>query len=380
MVSTQSPSASELFSSAPVASNAPVSSSGVQALYLEGDFVQLLDQNALPETKIYLPIATVEEMADAIQVMKVRGAPAIGIAAAYGLVLDAQNASRNNANASGLIQRLRKSSDLLGSTRPTAVNLAWALNEMSQVLDRVEKSQSSVEELVLQLREAALKIHQDDIAACKEIGRLGATLFPQKPEGLGVLTHCNAGALATGGYGTALGIVRSVFERDSKIQVYADETRPRFQGARLTTWELVEDGIPVTLIADNMSAVLMRDGFIDRIVVGADRITANGDVANKIGTYGVAVLANAHNIPFYVAAPLSTIDLSLAHGKDIPIEERDASEVWNINGASICAKGTQFFNPAFDVTPARLVKAIITEKGIVEGPDYTAGLAALFKK
>jgi len=382
MVSTQSPSASELFScktTAPVASIASASSSGVQALYLEGDFVQLLDQNALPETKVYLPIGTVEEMADAIRVMKVRGAPAIGIAAAYGLVLDAQNVSRDEVSTSNLIQRLRKSSDLLASTRPTAVNLAWALNEMSQVLDQAEKSQNSVGELVIQLRDAALKIHQDDIAACKEIGRLGATLFPQKEGGLGVLTHCNAGALATGGYGTALGVIRSVFERDSKIRVYADETRPRFQGARLTTWELVEDGIPVTLIADNMSAVLMRDGLIDRIVVGADRITANGDVANKIGTYGVAVLANAHNIPFYVAAPLSTIDLSLEHGKDIPIEERDASEVWNINGAPICAKGTQFFNPAFDVTPARLVKAIITEKGIVEGPNYNAGLAALFK-
>jgi methylthioribose-1-phosphate isomerase len=387
MVSTQSPSASDLFSSknvAAVASDASARTSGVQALYLEGDFVQLLDQNALPETKIYLPIGTVEEMADAIQVMKVRGAPAIGIAAAYGLVLDAQNASRENVkqekvSVSNLIQRLRKSSDLLGSTRPTAVNLAWALNEMSQVIDQAEKSHSSVDELVVQLRKAALKIHHDDIAACKEIGRLGATLFPQKAGGLGVLTHCNAGALATGGYGTALGVIRSVFERDSKIRVYADETRPRFQGARLTTWELVEDGIPVTLIADNMSAVLMRDGLIDRIVVGADRITANGDVANKIGTYGVAVLANAHNIPFYVAAPLSTIDLSLAHGKDIPIEERDASEIWNINGAPICAKGTQFFNPAFDVTPAHLVKAIITEKGIVEGPDYNAGLAALFK-
>jgi methylthioribose-1-phosphate isomerase len=365
--------------------NKMTGTSGVQALYLKGDVVQLLDQNALPEIKRYLPIGTVEEMAEAIQVMKVRGAPAIGIAAAYGLVLDAQNALRKSANqelsAKSFIQQLRRSSELLGATRPTAVNLAWALNEMSQVLNQAETNSSvTVEALVNQLRAMAIKIHEDDIAACKEIGRLGATLFPPKEGGLGVLTHCNAGALATGGYGTALGVIRSVFERDSQIQVYADETRPRFQGARLTTWELVEDGIPVTLISDNMSAVLMRDGKIDRIVVGADRITANGDVANKIGTYGVAVLANAHNIPFYVAAPLSTIDLSLEHGKDIPIEERETTEVSHIHGAPVCAEGTQFFNPAFDVTPARLVKAIITEKGIVQGPDYKAGLAALFQK
>jgi methylthioribose-1-phosphate isomerase len=356
--------------------------SKVQALYLDGDQVQLLDQNALPGEKRYLSIRTVDEMANAIQTMQVRGAPAIGIAAAYGLVLGAYEYLRNRdgeLSAKDLSRRLRQQSVQLNVTRPTAVNLAWALNEMSCLLDEADTSMTMTSSHLLgQLIQRAVAIHQADIEACQEIGRLGATLVPEKDGSIGVLTHCNAGALATGGYGTALGVVRSAFAHDKTLRVYADETRPRFQGARLTTWELCEDGIPVTLIADNMAAVLMREGKIDMVVVGADRITANGDAANKIGTYGLAIIANAHNIPFYVAAPLSTIDMSLATGESIPIEERDATEVSHIHEGAICATGTQFYNPAFDVTPAYLIRGIITEKGIVHAPDFKAGLAALF--
>jgi methylthioribose-1-phosphate isomerase len=356
--------------------------SKVRALYLDGDVVQLLDQNALPGEKRYLSIRTVEEMANAIQTMQVRGAPAIGIAAAYGLVLGANEALAQNGHqlsARALSQQLRPQSAMLNATRPTAVNLAWALHKMGRLLDEADTcSTMTAIELQEALRRCALEIHEADIAACQEIGRLGATLMPPQKGGLGILTHCNAGALATGGYGTALGVVRSVFAQDPTLRVYADETRPRFQGARLTTWELCEDGIPVTLIADNMAAVLMRQGKIDRVVVGADRITANGDTANKIGTYGLAILAQAHDIPFYVAAPLSTIDRSLATGEEIPIEERESTEVSHIHGETICAAGAQFYNPAFDVTPARLISAIITEKGVVHAPDFQTGLAALF--
>lgn len=352
--------------------------SQVQALILKEDGVDLLNQNLLPHGVEYLRIRTAAEMAEAIQVMHVRGAPAIGIAAAYGVVLSARTflaqADSASLTVEALQQQLRNDIALLGATRPTAVNLAWALKEMEKTLTAACAAKASPAKILDQLTERAVGIHQEDIRSCQQIGDYGAEIVPK---GATILTHCNAGALATGGYGTALGVVRSAFARDPGIQVYADETRPRFQGARLTTWELCEDGIPVTLIADNMAAVLMQAGKIDVVIVGADRIAANGDTANKIGTYNVALIAHAHQVPFYIAAPLSTIDMSLPTGQGIPIEERTAEEVSTIHEKSICAPGARFFNPAFDVTPARYIHGIITEKGIVR-PDFNENLQALF--
>jgi methylthioribose-1-phosphate isomerase len=262
---------------------------------------------------------------------------------------------------------------MLAKTRPTAVNLFWALREMDQI---IQGSADSPAALLDQLTEKARAIHQDDITACHRIGQYGASVIPN---GAGILTHCNAGALATGGYGTALGVVRSAFVKDPNIQVYADETRPRLQGARLTTWELVQDGIPVTLVSDNMSGSLMQTGKVNVVVVGADRIAANGDTANKIGTYNLALIAHAHGIPFYVAAPLSTIDMNTESGFGIPIEERSADEISTINSELICAaQGVNFYNPAFDVTPAKYITGIITEKGIVR-PNYQDTLPHLFQ-
>lgn len=347
-------------------------SSRVKALELNDAGVQLLDQNALPRHVQYLSIHTAQEMADAIESMKVRGAPAIGIAGAYGVVLSARYFFRSDMELDLLRENIREDSRILLNTRPTAVNLSWALQEMAQVLDNPAWDTPS--RLLDALTKRAFEIHEADILACRKIGEYGATLIPP---GARILTHCNAGALATGGYGTALGVVRSAFMNDPSIQVYADETRPRFQGARLTTWELLEDHIPVTLVADNMSGMLMQAGKIDVVIVGADRITANGDTANKIGTYNLALVAKAHNVPFYVAAPLSTLDLSRATGREIPIEERSAEEISTINDEIICAPGTRFYNPAFDVTPAHLIAGIITEKGIAR-PDYQTTLAALF--
>lgn len=347
-------------------------SSRVQALELTPDGVRLLDQTALPNEVRYLIIRTAAEMADAITTMLVRGAPAIGIAGAYGVVLSAREGQQKSLPFAAFKQQLLSDVDRLSKTRPTAVNLFWALNAMQTVID--EPTESSAD-LLERLTAKALQIHQEDWQACQAMGQYGATLVPK---GAGILTHCNAGALATGGYGTALGVVRSAFANDPTIKVYADETRPRLQGARLTTWELVEDGIPVTLICDNMSGSLMRDGKIQFVVVGADRITANGDTANKIGTYNLAIIAQAHQVPFYVAAPLSTIDLNLPTGQEIPIEERDSSEISTINGELICAKGVDFYNPSFDVTPASYIAGIITEKGIAR-PPFQDGLAQLFK-
>lgn len=348
--------------------------SRVCALELTHEGVRLLDQTQLPHHVHYHLITTAGQMAEAIETMLVRGAPAIGIAGAYGVVLSARQALQDNLSMDAFCQRVRQDIPLLAKTRPTAVNLFWALNQMDAVLANPAANQPDT--ILEQLTQTALNIHRDDIVACQNIGEFGKTIVPT---GGRILTHCNAGALATGGYGTALGVVRSAFAQDPSIQVFADETRPRFQGARLTTWELLEDRIPVTLIADNMSGSLMRAGKIDVIVVGADRITANGDTANKIGTYNLALLAHAHQIPFYIAAPLSTIDLSLATGDDIPIEERDTAEISTIHGETICAPGTQFFNPGFDVTPARYITGIITEKGIVR-PDYQDSLARLFAR
>jgi methylthioribose-1-phosphate isomerase len=345
--------------------------SKVKALALTAEGVQLLDQNALPRHVQYILVQTAQEMADAIETMKVRGAPAIGIAGAYGVVLSARYFFKPELSLDLLRENIRADIRRLIQTRPTAVNLSWALGEMEKILDAPAASPA---DLLEALTARALAIHEEDIRACQKIGEYGASLIPT---GANILTHCNAGALATGGYGTALGVVRSAFAADPGIHVFADETRPRFQGARLTTWELLEDHIPVTLVADNMSGMLMQQGKIDVVIVGADRITANGDTANKIGTYNLALVAQAHGVPFYVAAPLSTIDLSLVSGKDIPIEERNPEEISTINREVICAPGTRFYNPAFDVTPARLITGIITEKGIAR-PDYRDSLAALF--
>ncbi len=346
-------------------------SSRVKALELTASCVQLLDQNALPHLVRYLEILTPLEMADAIVTMKVRGAPAIGIAAAYGVVLSTRCHLAMRHPIDVMIAEIRRDAERLLQTRPTAVNLSWALSEMETIL---EQSHASGEALLEALTVRALSIHEQDIMACQQIGAFGAPLVPK---GATILTHCNAGALATGGYGTALGVVRAAFANDPTVRVFADETRPRFQGARLTTWELIEDGIPVTLVADNMSGLLMRRNQIQFVVVGADRITANGDTANKIGTYNLALVAQAHGVPFYVAAPLSTIDLSLQTGDEIPIEERDPEEVSTINGNTICATGTEFLNPAFDITPAHLIAGIITEQGIAR-PPYIDSIAALF--
>jgi len=346
-------------------------SSRVKALELTPEGVKLLDQTALPRAEHYLMIRTATEMAEAIETMLVRGAPAIGIAGAYGVVLSAREWFISDLTLDDLRERIGNDLKRLARTRPTAVNLFWALQKMEEILKAPMESPAN---LLDSLTACAVRIHEEDVESCHRIGEYGAAIIPA---GAGILTHCNAGALATGGYGTALGVVRSAFAADPTIQVFADETRPRLQGARLTTWELVEDSIPVTLITDNMSGALMKTGKVDVVVVGADRITANGDTANKIGTYNLALIAHAHRIPFYVAAPLSTIDLSLQSGDEIPIEERDPEEISTINGELICAVGSKFFNPSFDVTPAQYITGIITERGIAR-PDYLTSLASLF--
>ncbi len=354
--------------------------SRVIPLELTNDGVRLLDQTRLPVDECYVLIQTPEAMADAIQTMIVRGAPAIGIAGAYGLVLSARqfltSGNTKNTDVSQLAETLKRHAEQLNATRPTAVNLSWALREMFLVFEHeAGKDLSTVQTCVDALTHKAMAIHEDDIQSCQAIGDYGAPLVPQ---GARILTHCNAGALATGGYGTALGVVRSAFSLDPTVQVFADETRPRLQGARLTTWELTQDQIPVTLVTDSMSATLMKNEMIDLVVVGADRIAANGDTANKIGTYTLALVEKAHGIPFYGAAPLSTIDRALVSGDGIPIEEREGDEIGVVNGEVISAEGIEFFNPAFDVTPAKYISAIITEQGIAR-PDYQKSIADLFK-
>ena len=321
--------------------------------------VRLLDQSRLPGHAEPLECKDVAAVASAIQELKVRGAPAIGVTAAMGVALGAQSVSA--VDVSTFERHVLGICDQLAATRPTAVNLFWALTRMKAVVR--ENRACAVAEIQNRLVQEALAIQREDIAMCKTMGQHGAGLIK---DGHTVLTHCNAGALATAGYGTALGVIRAASEQGKQVHVFANETRPVLQGARLTAWELMEDGIPVTLITDSMAAVVMRQGKIDLCVVGADRIAANGDVANKIGTYGVAVLAKAHNIPFYVAAPSSTIDVSMPSGSAIPIEERPGHEVTTINGeACIAPKDVAVFNPAFDVTPAKYVTGIITEQGIV---------------
>ena len=330
---------------------------------------QMLDQRLLPAEEVWLDYRDYQGVAEAIRSMVVRGAPAIGVAAAIGAWFGARDIETASSNE--FYTEFEKICAVLAATRPTAVNLFWALERMKSFayanLDR------SVMELKIGLEFEALAITQEDEQLCKKLGRNGESLIP---DGARVLTHCNAGALATGGYGTALGVIRAAVAAGKKIAVIADETRPFLQGSRLTAWELQKDNIPVTLICDNMAGYLMSKGEIDCVIVGADRIAANGDVANKIGTYTVAILAKEHNIPFYVAAPISTIDLSLSDGSLIPIEERDAREITHIKDIQLAPAGIAVRNPAFDVTPHRLVTAIITERGVAHG-DYQQVLAQL---
>lgn len=328
--------------------------------------VRLLDQSRLPEHVEFLDCRDYRAVADAIRELKVRGAPAIGVTAALGVALGAQAVSATEFPA--FEQALLPICDHLASTRPTAVNLFWAINRMKKKL--VSLSAQAVHAVKAALLAEAQAILNEDIALCKAMGKHGAELISN---GQTVLTHCNAGALATAGYGTALGVIRAAWEQGKKIQVIADETRPVLQGARLTAWELMQDKIPVTLITDNMAGSLMRQGKIQLCIVGADRIAANGDVANKIGTYSVAVLAKAHGIPFYVAAPYSTIDLKTKTGADIPIEQRNPLEVTTIHGSHpVAPAGVAVYNPAFDVTPAELITGIITERGVFK-PGELAG-------
>ncbi len=331
--------------------------SNIRPIQWSGDHVKLIDQTVIPYEYKTVDIKTWKEMAEAIRDMIVRGAPAIGVSGAFGVALGARE-FLDSKNREEFLQRLELMAQYLKSTRPTAVNLMWAVDKQVNLAKSVD---GSISEIARQLEENALKMLEDDIEINKRIGEHGAEIIPQ---GATVLTHCNAGALATAGYGTALGVIRSAYAGDNSIKVFADETRPRQQGARLTAWELVNDGIPTTLITDGMCGYFMKRGMIDVVVVGGDRIALNGDTANKIGTYTVALAANAHHIPFYVAAPYSSIDTSIETGENIPIEERSHEEVTHINGKSVCPEGINIINPAFDVTPAEYITGIITETGI----------------
>ena len=317
--------------------------------------LRILDQTRLPLEVEYIHCRDVTEVADAIRNLKVRGAPAIGIAAAFGMVQGMYGTTERD-DPREAFHRFRKE---LASTRPTAVNLFWALDRLSAVFEETRLGPFHLMRSALE--KEAIRILEEDLAVCREIGKNGFALLD---EGTRILTHCNAGGLATGGYGTALAPVYRAKEQGVTVHVYADETRPLLQGARLTAWELTEAGIGVTLLCDGMAARLMREGEIDLVIVGADRIASNGDVANKIGTYGLAVAAHHHGIPFYVAAPLSTVDMKLRSGEEIPIEFRDAAEVTVINGIRIAPEGVDVYSPAFDMTPAALVRGIITEKGV----------------
>ncbi|MGB9887778.1 MAG: S-methyl-5-thioribose-1-phosphate isomerase [Moorellales bacterium] len=341
----------------------------VSPLFWAEGKLHLLDQNRLPHEVYYHACSSYKQVAQAIRDMTVRGAPAIGIAAAFGVVLAG---SRALAERQPLATAIPKAIAELGGTRPTAVNLFWALERMQRCWE--EHQTLAPEASVAALEEEAKSILQKEEEANQRLSELGATLVPK---GARILTHCNAGALATAGYGTALGVVRAAHEAGKVEMVYADETRPRLQGARLTAWELSVEGIPVTVICDNMAAWLMAKGKIDLVIVGADRIAANGDVANKVGTYALAIVASYHRIPFYVAAPTSTIDLRTSSGREIPIEERPHEEVSHWEGRPIHPAGVGVANPAFDVTPAELVRAIITEKGILR-PPYGESLQNLF--
>ncbi len=335
--------------------------------------VHIIEQTRLPGEEVWVDLESVEQVAHAIRILDIRGAPAIGIAAAFGLALAAKICPDQDPES--IKACVQEAARILGGTRPTAVNLFWALERMQAHLTALGEVDGP--RLRQSLLAEAEKIRAEDIESCKLIGKFGGALLPE--EGT-VLTHCNAGALATGGYGTALGVIRGAVEAGKRIRVLADETRPLLQGARLTAWELMRDNIEVTLISDNAAGHLMSKGEISACVVGSDRIAGNGDVANKIGTFSVAVLAARHGIPFYVAAPTSTVDLSLASGDLIPIEERDPSEVTHPRGIQIAPAGVAVRNPAFDVTPHDLVRAIITEKGVATHPNMAAQLQEMVSK
>jgi methylthioribose-1-phosphate isomerase len=335
----------------------------IQTLEWTEQGVRFIDQTKLPTEEIYVTSQNYQQVADAIRTMIVRGAPAIGVAAGMGIALGVRDSKAKTVGE--LHQELDHICEVIGQTRPTAVNLFWAIQRMKEKFEQVRIR--PLTQIRQEMVQEAKCMHAEDIAANQAMGRYGAALMPSEGS---VLTHCNAGALATAGYGTALGVIRAAVEQGKKIHVYADETRPFLQGARLTAWELMKDGIPTTVISDNMAGAMMKQGKIGAIVVGADRIAANGDVANKIGTYTVAVLAKENGVPFYVAAPLSTIDMNCPDGGKIPIEQRNAREVSHIAGRQMVPDGVAIENPAFDVTPAKYVVAIVTECGIARAPYH----------
>jgi methylthioribose-1-phosphate isomerase len=335
------------------------------------DGVVMVDQRKLPAEEVYVTCRSANEVARAIKTMIIRGAPAIGVAAAMGLALGVRESKATGTQK--LAAEFYKLCELMAATRPTAVNLFWAIERMKRAFAAGVAAGESTDQLKARLATEAAAIHDEDLESCRAIGRHGAEVVPDDAR---VLTHCNAGALATAGYGTALGVIRGARDAGKRVAVFADETRPFLQGARLTAWELVKDGIETTVITESMAAPLMRDGRVDLVVVGADRIAANGDTANKIGTYTVALVAREHGVPFYVAAPVSTIDLDTPDGRHIPIEERDAREVTHVKAVRLAPEGAKVFNPSFDVTPNHLIAGIITERGIARAP-YSASLAAI---
>jgi methylthioribose-1-phosphate isomerase len=337
----------------------------------QGDAIIMVDQRKLPGQELYVRCRTAQEVARAIRTMVIRGAPAIGVSAAMGIALGMRRSTAKGTKQFAV--EFQKICEMMANTRPTAVNLFWAIDRMKRVFAEAAQAGKSPEEIADRLELEARAIHDEDVASCRAMGAFGADVVP---DGARVLTHCNAGALATAGYGTALGVIRSAARLGRLQRVYADETRPYLQGARLTAWELTRDGIPTTLIADNAAGHLISRGEVDAIVVGADRIAANGDVANKIGTYTLAVLARERGIPFYVAAPVSTIDLRTPTGESIPIEERPAEEVTHHGGRLLAPLGVAVRNPAFDVTPHRFVTAIVCERGVARAP-YVESLRAL---
>ena len=353
----------------------------VKTIQWTGDAAVMIDQRKLPAEETYVTCRGYEEVAEAIRSMVIRGAPAIGVAAAMGVALGVKQALTDRESTGPLDGSEGKKLDremeticsALAATRPTAVNLFWAIDRMKDLYGRMRSNGTSSREIREALEQEAQRVLEEDIAINQAIGRHGAPLVP---EGAKVMTHCNAGALATGGYGTALGVIRAAVEGGNPVAVFANETRPFLQGARLTVWELQQDRIPVTLLTDNMAGHVLRSGEVGAVVVGADRIAANGDVANKIGTYSVAVLAKENGVPFYVAAPISTLDLSLQSGDEIPIEERSPDEVTHLQGVPVAPPETSVFNPAFDVTPNRYITGIITERGVARAP-YAESLARL---
>lgn len=342
----------------------------VETLAWRGGRLRIIDQTLLPTRLKHLRLSTKEEVWEAIRKLRVRGAPAIGVAAAFGLYLGVR--ASKTGTGRGLLAEAKKAAQYLATARPTAVNLFWALDRQTQLAESL--AGEAPWKIKAALLAQARAMIEEDKAVCRAIGEAGQALLKS---GQTVLTHCNAGGLATTAYGTALAVVYCAVERGKKIAVFADETRPLLQGARLTTWELMQSGVPVTLICDNMAATVLAKGWIDAVIVGADRMASNGDFANKIGTYGLAILAKEHRVPFYAALPLSTIDMSLRSGAEIPIEERDGEEVAAPWGVRIAPKGCRVYNPAFDVTPAKHLTGIITEKGVL-GPPFRKSLRKLF--